>query len=442
MNKQGGSIVQRTSKLRRSRMLIHSTAAAVVFILVISSLPAVSAELPRADPESVGLSTERLGRITAHFQSLVDAQAIAGAQTLVARHGKVVHFESVGFADKESRRRVDEKTIFYIASMTKPVTAVALLTLYEEGRFRLTDPVSRYIPELSDLRVFAGTDENGDLILEDQHREITIQDLMRHTAGFTYGTPPHKRENVPPIPHLYNEAGVYDRDTTLRDMILKLSKIPLRFQPGTRWHYSVAVDVQAHLIEILSGIPFDEFLDSRIFEPLQMVDTAHYVPKEKASRLATIYSHEEGRLFEFPYFEDYLKKPVFLSGGGGLLSTSADYFRFAQMLANGGELEGIRILGRKTVEYMRTDHTTNIEMKDAWNDEGRGFGLGVGIITNPAESGMLSSRGDFFWLGGASTGFFIAPEEGLVAIQMMQQRPIRPNFDHDFRILVYQALVD
>ncbi len=396
----------------------------------------VDSSQPLDPAAQVGMSAERLGRITPFFQKHVDDGKIAGAQMLVARKGQLVHFSSVGSQDMAAGKAVDETTLFRIYSMTKPITAVAMMMLYEEGKFQLTDPLYKYIPEFKNLVVYQGLDPQGNVITEPVKRLPTIQDLMRHTAGFTYGIFGNSA-----IDKLYREADVLQSDSSLQAMIDKVSKIPLLYQPGEKWVYSIGVDIQGHLIEKISGQSFPDFLQERIFTPLDMKDTSFWVEGDKVARLMTTYMHDkEGNLVPsmMPRLANHFTKPGLYSGGGGLVSSTKDYFKFAQMVANGGSYEGKRFLSPNTIDYMRQDHLPNgLTMGFA---KGVGFGLGFAVVNNPAATGSMSSKGEYFWGGLASTIFWIDPEEDIVAIFMTQYLPSNNSPRADMRTMVYQAI--
>lgn len=396
--------------------------------------------LPKAKPEEVGLSSERLRRINQLFQGYVDQSKLAGLITLVARDGKLVHFERYGYSDLASQKVMGRDAIFRIHSMTKPITGVALMTLYEEGKFQLTDPVSQYIPEFKDLKVAVGQEDKG-IVLERADHELTIGELMTHTSGLTYGSSQSE------VDILYRKAEVLSRKGTLADMIQKLSKIPLRQQPGTQWHYSVSVDVQGYLIEVLSGQELDEFFRKQIFEPLKMLDTGFYVPEEKHHRFTSSYGPaqegEEGiRVVDHPSNSVFSKPTTFFSGGGGLVSTASDYLRFCQMLLNGGELDGVRILGPKTVGLMAANHLPK-SIGEIRPNSGIGFGLDFAVMLDPVAAGSPGSVGEYYWGGAASTLFWVDPKEKLIAILMTQFRPSRQYpLRQQLRTLVYQAIVN
>jgi CubicO group peptidase (beta-lactamase class C family) len=388
-------------------------------------------------PEDVGISSQRLDRLSGAMQELVDEERLAGITTMISRHGKVAHFETFGHRDREADAPMTEDTIFRIYSMSKPITGVALMILWEEGELRLSDPVERYIPELADLEVAAAEGSDGPLVEEADH-PITIQELMTHTAGLTYGI--FSRSQVD---DLYRQASVLDPSSTLKDMIHKLAEIPLRQQPGTQWHYSVAVDVQGYLVEVLSGQPFDRFLEERLFEPLGMTDTAFHVPPEEADRFAQVYGYaDDGGLVAREGFggsRDYLEPTTFFSGGGGLVSTTRDYMRFCQMLLNGGELDGVRILAPLTVEIMHRNH---LPPEIGEMSPGTGFGLDFAVVLDPAQAHAVS-EGTYYWGGAAGTWFWIDPVEDLVFVGMIQQfGQGRPDVRALSRQLTYQAILE
>jgi CubicO group peptidase (beta-lactamase class C family) len=334
-------------------------------------------------------------------------------------------------------------TIFRICSMTKPITSVALMMLYEEGQFQLNDPVSKFIPEFADVRVFAGTAEES-IELTDLEREITIWHLLTHTAGLTYDF-----FEDSPVDAMYVEADLHRGDRTLEEMISELVRLPLVFQPGTAWRYSMATDVLGYLIEVISGMSLDAFLERRILNPLGMTDTEFYVPEKKLDRFAAAYGPTESggiELLDAPATSQFSKPPRFLSGGSGLVSTASDYLRFAQMLLDKGELNGTRLLGRKTIELMTTNHLPDelIPIQVPPHTlRGCGFGLGFRVVVNAAQTGRLASDGEYGWGGGASTSFFVDPKEQLVGLLLTQLIPSRYYpIREEFKILTYQALVD
>jgi len=395
-------------------------------------------------PERVGLSSNRLGRIHPAMQRHVDEGRIAGMVTLVARRGRIAHVDCVGYSRLETRQAMAVDTIVRIYSMSKPITSVAVMLLYEEGRFQLNDPISAFIPEFADVQVYAGETSSGPALL-DAERPITIHHLLTHTAGLAYGLT--EETQVDTIYRDWRRTWAQTRPD-LEAMVRELARLPLVCQPGTCWKYSMATDVLGRLVEIVSGQPFDLFLRERIFEPLGMIDTDFWVPPEKADRLAELYTQSEMGLRPVPPSDVALghgSRPALLSGGGGLLSTTLDYLRFAQMLLNRGTLNGARILGRKTVEYMVRNHLPSSLLPFALNGtarSGAGFGLGGEVVMDPPAYGVLCSEGRFGWGGMAATQFWVDPEEDLLGLIMPQVFGNASPFRAQFRALVYQALVD
>jgi len=390
-------------------------------------------------PEEVGFSPERLERIGTVMQRYVDEAKLAGMVTLVARRGGVVHFEKFGFQDLQTGAPMERDTIFRIYSMTKPITCVALMMLYEHGLFHLNDPVARFLPEFEKVKVLkaGGT-------LEDMHRPITIHDVLTHMAGLSYGA---YMETGAPIDELYDQANLFDSEISLQEMVRRIAELPLAHQPGQGWRYSLATDVVGRLVEVISGFSLDEFMDREIFGPLGMEDTGYSIAPEKIDRFATLYGKTEKgdlELLDTAVGGEYSEVKLF-SGGHGLISTAQDYLRFAQLLLNGGELEGVRLLGRKTIELMTINHLPAallpITMGDPW--PGFGYGLGFGVLIDLAQAGIMGSAGNIRWSGWANTHFWVDPEEQLIGILLLQYIPggTYPVTD-DFKTLVYQALVD
>ncbi len=378
--------------------------------------------LPMAVPEKVGVSTERLERIRPVMQRYIDDGNLPGLLTAVARRGKIVHFGTIGMQDVENEKPLEPDTIFRIYSMSKPITSIAVMILYEEGHFQLGTPVSRFIPEFENMKVY---NEDQTQVV-DAKKKITVKPLLTHTAGLTYGG------GNKPIDERYREANIFESGSTLADMVKKLGEIPLAHEPGEKWTYGVSTDVLGYLVEVVSGMPFEEFLQTRLFGPIRMVDTGFSVPPEKRDRLAAAYgpTDENGlirvdkpalAIDEFTFFP---------SGGGGLLSTAADYIRFSQMLLNGGELDEVRILGKKTVELIRYPHHDN------W------FGLGFSIVTRKNPPDTLDSVGNFSWAGAAATAFWVDPQEELIGLVMTQLFGNRYPFHQQFQVLTYQALTE
>lgn len=400
-------------------------------------------------PESAGFDPARINRITRHLsENYVEPRKIAGCQTLVARHGKVAYFSTLGSSDLEGSRPLRDDSIFRIYSMTKPITSVALMTLYEQGYFQLNDPVSRYLPSWKNQQVWVSGDaDNPELKTPDQ--PMTFRHVLSHTGGLTYGATNH------PVDKLFRREGVNrDRNETLSTFIERLGRVPLRYEPGSRWMYSVSTDVCGALVEAIAGKPFDEYLDEVIFRPLGMTDTSFWVSPEKRERFTSNYQREPDRslrlLDDAQGDSAYYTPPKFLSGGGGLTSTTADYFRFCEMLRRGGELDGQRILGPRTLEIMHKNHLAG--GKDltqmaigAFSEtayEGVGFGLGFATTLGEVESGSLGA-GDYYWGGAASTIFWVDPTEDLVCIFMTQLMPSSTfNFRGQLKSIIYSAIVD
>jgi CubicO group peptidase (beta-lactamase class C family) len=393
-------------------------------------------------PEQVGLSSTRLGRIGSVMQAYVEQGKYAGIVTMIARRGQIAHFECFGMMDVEAGAPMQSDTIFRIYSMTKPITSVAVMMLYEEGQFQLNDPVSKFIPEFQNTKVFVNRTELG-LELADPEREMTIRDLLTHTSGLSYGS-----DQDSPVDALYREATQkVGGDLTLEGMVRELVKLPLAYQPGSAWRYSVSTDVLGYVVEVVSGLSFDAFLEQRIFEPLGMVDTGFHVPEEKITRFVTVYGPAEGgglKVIDTPATSEYAKPPSYLSGGGGLVSTATDYMRFAQMLLNRGELDGTHLLGRKTIELMTTNHLPSTLLPFAVGTDpvnGYGFGLGWKVLMDVTQAKILGSEGTYGWGGAASTEFWVDPEEELVGLIMVQFMPYYPLVE-EFQVLAYQAIID
>ena len=402
-------------------------------------------------PEEVGLSSSRLARIGDHMKRYIDAGKIAGTLTLVARRGEVAYLEPLGHLEIERRRPVTADAVWRIYSMTKPITSVGLMMLYEEGRFQLDDPVHRFIPSWQNLRVFVGGNYPT-FKTAPVERPMTIRDLLSHTSGLTYGF--MERTNVDAA---YRKLGVADQTRSgyrLQDMVETLAELPLEFSPGTRWNYSVATDVIGHLIEVISGQRLDAYLRERILDPLGMRDTGFVLEDQQVARFAANYERQgDGslKMIDNPEQSNYRKRSFF-SGGGGLLSTAPDYFRFTSMLQNMGELDGVRLLGRKTVELMTMNHLpggqdlSDLAQAGMFTETayaGVGFGLGFSVAQSPARAQILGSAGEFAWGGAASTAFWIDPAEDLIVIFMTQLMPSSSYpLRRELRVLTYASLVD
>lgn len=389
-------------------------------------------------PEGVGLSSERLERINKVVQGYVDEKKAAGFVTMVARRGKVAHFGSFGLMDIDSGRAMRPDAIFRIFSMSKPITSVAVMILYEEGHFQLDDPVSKFIPEFKEMKVFVKKTEAG-IETTDAKHQITIRNLLTHTSGLAYGLGKDTEVDM-----MYQQEKMLKWDEMLEEKVARLVKLPLADEPGSRWRYSISTDVLGYLVEVISGKRFDVFLEERIFGPLGMKDTGFYVPEEKKNRLAAFYKADEtgtlGPVNE-KFWGRFSKLPECLSGGGGMVSTASDYMRFCQMMLNGGELDGVRVLGRKTVELITMNHL-DFKLLSSGPGDASGFGLGFGVLMDVAKSGSIGSAGTYSWGGAASTGFWIDPREELIGILMTQVLPYTNNFTEEFKVLTYQAIVD
>jgi len=397
-------------------------------------------------PELVGMSAERLKNIGTKLQQYVDAERAAGFVTLVARDSEVVHFEACGFRDAKQRLPMELDTIFRIYSMTKPITSIALMMLYEQGKFQLVEPVSRYIPAFGNTKVLAGYGYMGPQLVA-QNPPMTIHHLLTHTAGLSYGF-----FFDSPIDEMYRESIFRSETASLEEKILGMAELPLRCQPGSAWNYSIATDVCGYLVQLLADMPFEDFLEERIFKPLGMADSAFQVTADKLDRFATLYRHDAqtGGFSEYegaPHipWHDYSKPASAPSGGGGLVSTTADYWQFANMLLNEGELYDTRIIGRKTLEFMTRNHIKDDLLPLAIglaNIPGRGFGLGFDVVMDAPQTGVINSEGNYGWSGAAATNFWVDPQEQLVGIIMTQLMDNMLPFQQDFRALTYQALID
>jgi CubicO group peptidase (beta-lactamase class C family) len=406
---------------------------------------AFAQDFPSAKPESVGLSSERLGRIATTVQRDIDDKRIAGMVTLVIRHGQVAWFDARGSADREAAKPMQKDSMFMICSMTKPITSTAVMILYEEGKFLLEDPISKYLPEFKNMKVLVKP-ASGQSYTVPATREITIRDLLRHTSGLTY---PWNAD----LGQAYDDAGVGDGlsqyDGTIADSVRRLATVPLLFNPGDKFEYSLSVDVLGRLVEVVSGMPLDQFFRARILGPLGMKDTYFFPPDDKVPRLATAYTYYNGKgLARFPgtaivegtehYTADYPyngPKKLF-SGGAGLCSTAMDYARFCQMMLGGGKLGDVRILSRKSVDLMSHDQLGKI-------DPDHGFGLGFGVNGAKTPLAEIGTKGSFNWGGFYYTSFEIDPKEDMIIISMAQLHPTGGlALDQEVKVLAYQALDD
>ena len=423
----------------------RKASSSILICTLVLATATLAQELPTAKPESVGLSSERLDRIGATVQHTIDDKRIAGAVTLVLRRGRVAWFKSQGMMDREAGKAMRPDTMFRICSMTKPITSVAVMMLYEEGHFILDDPISKYLPEFKNAKVLVKP-ASGEPYSIPASRPITIRDLLRHTSGLTY----HWNDTLGPMYKTADVAhGLLPYDGTIEDNVKRLAAVPLLFSPGDRWEYGLGVDVLGRLVEVVSGKTLDEFFRTRIFEPLGMKDTYFYPPQNKLERLSAAYTYYADKgLNRFPdnpitegpfvYSADYPyrgPKKLF-SGGAGLSSTAEDYARFCQMLLDGGKVGSTRLLGRKSVELMTQDQLGRI-------NSDRGFGLGFGVDGVKAPLSELGSPGEYSWGGFFYTAFSIDPKEQLIVIFMAQLHPSGDlTLDRQVNALAYQAIID
>jgi CubicO group peptidase (beta-lactamase class C family) len=409
-------------------------------------------DLVEAAPEEVGLSSARLGNLSKLVQGYVDDGKIPGAISMVARRGKVVHFETFGRADVEAGKPMSVDTIFRIYSMTKPIASVALMTLYEEGKFQLDDPAAKYMPELKDLKAFAsGTADSYEV--REPSRPMTVRDLLMHTSGLISGS------DTTPVGQLYQRAELRGSSSegTLADMVAKLGRLPLHCDPGSEWNYGVSTDLVGYLCEVISGTPFDRFLQERILGPLGMRDTGFHVPDGEIGRFAANYRRTATaapgyEVIDRPDSSSVYSRPrTYFSGAGGLVSTAGDYMRFCKMLANRGELDGVRILGTRTLQYMTMNHLPGGRDLAAMGQprftettmEGIGFGLGFAVLLDPTVAQVIGTPGEYYWGGAASTAFFVSPREDLVMIFLTQLMPSGTYpFRRELRSTIYGSIVD
>jgi len=405
--------------------------------------------LVSARPEDVGLSSERLDRIRPWIDGYIDAGKLPGALVLVARHGRVAYCLTRGLRDRETGLAVEEDTIFRFYSMTKPITSVGIMMLYEQGLFQLDDPIARYLPEFAEMQVYV-SGQGADTVLEPARQQITFRHLLTHTAGLTYGN-----RGQTPVEAAYRANGVNfaDRQSNLAETASKLADQPLLCHPGEEWNYSVSTDLLGRLTEVISGQPLDEFFQQHILRPLGMVDTSFAIALEKEDRFAANYEHtaDDGLALADAPNDSVYRKVTLFSGGGGLTSTAGDYHRFTQMLRGKGALDGVRLLGRKTVEYMSENHLPNngdlTSMGQPVHSEtsydGIGFGLGFSVMLDPAKAQVIGSPGEHAWGGAASTAFWIDPMEDMSVIFLTQLMPSSTYpLRRELRVLTYQALIE
>ena len=418
--------------------------ALVVAALAVSAVVLGARSLPADKPEALGLSSERLLRINQMVQRYIDQQQITGAITLVSRRGKVAHFEAQGLMDREAQTPMRKDSIFRIASMSKPITGVAILMLMEDGKLRLTDPVSRFIPEFKNPKVAmarttgltpaapAGPPREPEIYTVPAEREITIRDLMTHTSGLESGGPSTRPGG---------RIAPRNTSSSLQAYIPTLGQVPLDFQPGTQWRYSALAGIETlgRIVEIASGLTFDQFLKQRIFDPLEMTDTAFFPTDDRLPRVVTLYDGRDDKLarIETPA---WLATKTLFSGGGGLWSTAEDYVRFGQMLANGGAFNGKRLLSPRTVDLMATNHVGDLYRGTGGRSQGMGFGLTVDIVLDHAAAGRRASNGTFAWGGAFGTYFWVDRKEALVGV-LMVQTPV-DTLRTDFQNAVMQAIIE
>ena len=417
--------------------------------------PRTSWALPRATPESVGMSTERLKRMHDGMQALVDTHQVGGIVTLVARDGKMVDLQTFGYQDVDAKAAMKADSIFRIMSMSKPITSVAVMMLLEDGKLALTDPVSRFLPAFREMKVLTRGANGTEPTLQPARRQITIRDLLTHRSGLTYGF-----LDAGPVGNAYRQGGISDAltivEVPLAEGMDRLAKAPLVSQPGAEWHYSLSTDVLGRVVEVASGMAFDQFLQTRLFTPLHMVDTSFTVPESKWSRFANVYSPDGrggirpmkdpeesfGNTVFSPMTAFRTDKKKYFSGGAGLTSTAQDYARFAQMLLNGGTLDGARVLSPKTVELMTTSHTLDLHLENTTTPvmgPGAEWGLGFKITSDLGASQALGSVGMYGWSGILGTFFWVDPKEKLVGVMMVQRYPGSPAAA-PFQTLTYQAI--
>lgn len=428
---------------------VHEMHAMHAEMMAKHAAPRAKPLVAAASPEAVGFDSARLKKLDDYMAKVVTDGRVAGMTTLLARHGQIVSFKTYGKASLETGKPMTEDAIFRIYSMTKPITGVAMMKLFEDGKWRLDDPVTRYVPEFKNLRVVKSINADGSLVLEDMKRPPTMREVMSHTAGFGYGL-----ADEHPVDKMFRQKEVL-ASTSLQQMIDRIATIPLMFQPGTNWYYSSSVDIQGYIVEKLSGQKFSTYLDEQIFKPLKMTDTAFSTGAGKASRLASVYLYDrdQAKIVEAKELfgiamPDYIQPPPTESGGGGLVSTTMDYARFSQMLVNGGELDGVRILAPATVELMGTNVipksvlvNSNGTAAAAFN-EAVGFGLDFQVVNDARAAGSLQGDGSISWGGAAGTWFWVDPTNDLIFVGMIQRMGGSGGDDLGTmaRTLTYQAL--
>ena len=438
-------------KANQSAIILMALCA---FAIPAQAQPAPSASRHTLDmtvvkPETVGFSSERLERLHAAMKKVVDDKELSGMVTILARHGKVVDYWNYGQRDMASGAPMTKDTIFRDFSMTKPVTGVAMMLLYEQGKWLPSDPISKFIPEFEHLKVYKGVDAEGKMILVDPEHAPTISELMSHTAGFTYGF-----FGDTPVDKMYREANIF-QSKNLKEFIDKMAAIPLTYQPGKGWTYSVSMDIEGYIVEKLSGQSLPDFMRDNIYKPLGMKDAGFFVPADKRGRFATLYvNDDQGKMKASEpgkgFGGDYAEQPGMASGGGGMVSTAEDYYRFASMLSNGGELDGKRILAPASVKLMSTNHLAPELLTGQYGiglmqmRPGFGYGYNCAVEYDPQAANLPDGKGTFLWDGAAGTWFWIDPTNDVVFVGMIQRQLGRgsPNVEFESRALVYQALVD
>jgi CubicO group peptidase (beta-lactamase class C family) len=431
--------------LTRKRPILRSLPL-LAFVTLLFVAPASAQIKSAASPESVGFSSQRLENLHSIIQDEIDHQQLAGAITILARHGKIIDYRTYGKRDLASGAPMTKDTIFRDYSMTKPITGVAMMILYERGKWLPSDPIAKFVPEFAHLKVYAGKDANGKMVLADPDHAPTMGELMSHTAGFSYGMEGHDN----PVDQMYRDEHVMD-SKSLQELIERLAKIPLLFQPGKGWNYSVSMDIEGYIVEKLSGKSLPDFVRDEITESLGMKDSGFYVPADKRARFSTLYKGgPEGKVVLDEKGASYSEPPAMPSGGGGMVSTAEDYYRFAQMLANGGELDGHRVLAPATVKLMASNHVPAEILNGQWGigrhvmRPGFGYGFNCAVVFDPPAAELPDGKGTFFWDGAAGTWFWVDPTNDVVFVGMIQRRSSPDNHPLLYRshAAVYGALVD
>jgi CubicO group peptidase (beta-lactamase class C family) len=411
--------------------------------------PRPAADLTVVSPESVGFSSQRLEHLHALMQDVVDKKQIAGIVTILARHGKIIDYRTYGQRDIAANAPMTKDVIFRDYSMTKPITGVAMMILYEQGKWLPSDPIAKFIPEFAHLKVFKGLDADGKMILVDPDHAPTMRELMSHTAGFTYGF-----FGNTPVDKAYRDAQVFN-SKNLQEFIEKVAKLPLLYQPGKGWTYSISMDIEGYIVEKLSGQTLPNFIRDNITRPLDMKDSGFFVPADKLARFTALYtSGPNGEMIQDNnsgnVARDYASEPTMPSGGGGMVSTAKDYYRFAQMMLNRGELDGHRILSPATVKLMTSNHVPAELLTGQYGigaqvmRPGFGYGYNCAVVFDPPEANLPEGKGTFFWDGAAGTWFWVDPTNDIVFIGMIQRRldAFSPPLEFESRAVIYGALVD